>query len=133
MSAGWRLPSPTAAGPLDQRVQIPAGLVAVQPAAGNVACRHLPLLLGSVVGGRFHRGFGCLDPALGRGQPCSRLDVVQHHQQLAGRYLVAGLHVDCLDDGCDRAVNLVVHQRLNAAIGVYRVGQFLVADLHFTY
>jgi hypothetical protein len=118
---------------LDQRVQIPAGLVAVKLAAGNVACRHLPLLLGSVVGGRFHRGFGRLDPTLGRGQPCSRLDVVQHHQQLAGRHLVARLYIDRLDGGCDGAVYLVVHHRLNAAIGVYRVDQLLLADLHFTY
>jgi hypothetical protein len=84
--------------------RLAARLIAFQPRARFVGCRHLALLLGSVVGRRLQRGLRGLYAALGRGQAGARLHVVQHQQQLARRHLVARLHIHRLDGGRNRAV-----------------------------
>ena len=61
---------------LDERIQIAASLIALQPSPGHIACGHLSFLLGSVMGGRFHSSLGCLYAAFSAGQPSTRLHVV---------------------------------------------------------
>ena len=53
---------------LDQRIQIVLRLVALEAGAGNIAGRHLALLLGSVMGGRIQSCLRRLYAALGGGR-----------------------------------------------------------------
>ena len=62
---------------LEQGIQIVTRLIAFDAGTGDIACRHLALLHGSVVGGRLHCGLGRLYAAFGGGQPDSRFRVIQ--------------------------------------------------------
>ena len=108
-------------------------LVALQAHAGNVSGGHLALFLGAIMCGRIQRRLSSLDTAFRSGFVGPRVGVVKYHEQLSSRNLVAGLDVDRFHSGGDGAVKLIVHLRLNLAVGAYRVQQHFAINARFAH
>ena len=129
----FALPRPRPWPSAGQRIQVVLGLVARQWVLRNVGGCGLPLLPGFRCGWRLRECLGRFHAAFGAGHAGSRFDIVELRSAAFPPAPVAGLDIDRFHGGRDGAVERVIGDGLDAAIGADCVDQLARSHLGVTH